>query len=72
VPDWGHVPAAKMVRYQAREVLADVKALWDADVKALWDADVKALWDADVTTPSPRYLGAHEQLHLQPATAGAG
>jgi hypothetical protein len=25
-----------------------------------------------VTTPSPRYLGAHEQLHLQPATAGAG
>jgi vancomycin permeability regulator SanA len=43
------------VHYQAREVLADVKALWDADV----------------TTPSPRYLGAHE-LHLQPATAGAG
>jgi vancomycin permeability regulator SanA len=22
--------------------------------------------------PSPRYLGAHEQLHLQPAAAGAG
>ena len=56
VPDWGRVPAAKMVHYQAREVLADVKAVWDADV----------------TTPSPRYLGAHEQLHLQPATAGAG
>ena len=56
VPDWGRVPAAKMVHYQAREVLADVKAVWDADV----------------ATPSPRYLGAHEQLHLQPATAGAG
>jgi vancomycin permeability regulator SanA len=56
VPDWGRVPAAKMVHYQAREVLADVKAVWDADV----------------TTPSPRYLGAHEQLHLQAATAGAG
>jgi SanA protein len=28
--------------------------------------------DADVTTPSPRYLGAHEQLRLQPAAAGAG
>ncbi len=56
VPDWGRVPAAKMVHHQAREVLADVKAVWDADV----------------TTPSPRYLGAHEQLHLQPATAGAG
>jgi vancomycin permeability regulator SanA len=56
VPDWGRVPAAKMVHYQAREVLADVKAVWDADV----------------TTPSPRYLGAHEQLHLQPAAAGAG
>jgi hypothetical protein len=25
-----------------------------------------------VTNPSPRYLGAHEQLHLEPATAGAG
>jgi vancomycin permeability regulator SanA len=45
-----------MVHYQAREVLADVKAVWDADV----------------TTPSLRYLGAREQLHLQPATAGAG
>jgi vancomycin permeability regulator SanA len=56
VPDWGRVPAAKMVHYQAREVLADVKAVWDADV----------------TNPSPRYLGAHEQLHLEPATAGAG
>ena len=56
VPDWGRVPAAKMVHYQAREVLADVKAVWDADV----------------TTPSPRYLGEREQLHLQPATAGAG
>jgi vancomycin permeability regulator SanA len=56
VPDWGRVPAAKMAHYQAREVLADVKAVWDADV----------------TNPSPRYLGAHEQLHLQPATVGAG
>jgi len=56
VPDWGRVPAAKMVHYQAREVLADVKAVWEADV----------------ATPSPRYLGAHEQLHLQPATVGAG
>jgi vancomycin permeability regulator SanA len=33
---------------------------------------LKAVWDADVTDPSPHYLGAHEQLHLQPATAGAG
>ncbi|HSS54301.1 MAG TPA: ElyC/SanA/YdcF family protein [Gaiellales bacterium] len=56
VPDWGRVPAAKMVRYQAREVLADAKAVWEADV----------------TIPSRRYLGAHEQLHLQPAIAGAG
>ena len=56
VPDWGRVPAAKMVHYQAREVLADVKAMWDADV----------------ATPSPRYLGAREQLHLQPASVGAG
>jgi len=30
------------------------------------------VWDADVTTPSPRYLGPHEQLHRQPAAAGAG
>src|SRR3954449_9002742 len=56
VPDWGRVPAAKMMHYQSREVLADVKAVWDADV----------------TSPSPRYLGAHEQLHLQPAAVGAG
>ena len=56
VPDWGRVPAAKMVHYQAREVLADVKAMWDADF----------------ATPSPRYLGAREQLHLQPAAVGAG
>jgi vancomycin permeability regulator SanA len=55
VPDWGRLPAAKMLPYQAREVLADVNAVWDADV----------------TTPSPRYPGAHEQLHLQPVTAGA-
>jgi vancomycin permeability regulator SanA len=26
----------------------------------------------DVTNPSPRYLDAHEQLHLQPAAVGAG
>jgi vancomycin permeability regulator SanA len=34
--------------------------------------DMKAVWDADVSNPSPRYLGAHEQLHLQPAAVGAG
>jgi vancomycin permeability regulator SanA len=26
------VPYGKMIHYQAREVLADVKAMWDADV----------------------------------------
>lgn len=36
--------------YQAREVLADVKAVWDPDV----------------TTPNPRYLGNPEHLDLQP------
>lgn len=51
VPDWGRVPTMMMVHYQAREVLADVKALWDADV----------------TNPDPRYLGAHVHLNLQPA-----
>ncbi len=50
VRDWGRVPTGKMVHYQAREVLADVKAVWDADV----------------ATPSPRFLGPHEQLHLLP------
>lgn len=32
VRDWGRVPDGKMIHYQAREVLADVKAMWDADV----------------------------------------
>jgi vancomycin permeability regulator SanA len=32
VRDWGRVPTGKMIHYQAREVLADVKAVWDADV----------------------------------------
>lgn len=50
VPDWGRIPSSKMAYYQAREVLADVKAVWDADV----------------THPAPRYLGAHERLRLQP------
>jgi vancomycin permeability regulator SanA len=50
VADWGHVPTDKMVHYQAREVLADVKAIWDADL----------------SHPAPRYLGQHEPLHLQP------
>ena len=50
VPDWGQIPSSKMAYYQAREVLADVKAVWDADV----------------THPAPRYLGAHQRLHLQP------
>ena len=50
VRDWGRVPAAKMIHYQAREVLADVKAVWDADV----------------SNPTSTYLGRHEQLHLQP------
>jgi vancomycin permeability regulator SanA len=51
VADWGRVPAMMMVHYQVREVLADVKALWDADV----------------TNPDPRYLGPHVHLNLQPA-----
>jgi len=50
VPDWGRVPTAKMIHYQAREVLADVKAVWDADVSKL----------------SSTYLGKHERLNLQP------
>ena len=50
VRDWGRVPNSKMAYYQAREVLADVKAVWDADV----------------TTPNPRYLGNPEHLNLQP------
>jgi vancomycin permeability regulator SanA len=49
--DWGRVPTAKMIHYQAREVLADVKAMWDADV----------------STPKSTYLGRHERLNLQPA-----
>jgi vancomycin permeability regulator SanA len=32
VRDWGRVPTGKMIHYQAREVFADVKAMWDADV----------------------------------------
>jgi vancomycin permeability regulator SanA len=51
VPDWGKLPTTNMVHYQVREVLADVKAMWDADV----------------THPSPRYLGPHVHLNLQPA-----
>ena len=39
-----------MVHYQAREVLADVKAMWDADV----------------SHPRPRYLGPSVHLNLQP------
>jgi vancomycin permeability regulator SanA len=54
VPDWGRVPTDKMVHYQLREVLADVKAVWDADV----------------SQPAPRYLGRHEQLNLLPVAAG--
>ena len=50
VRDWGRVPADKMIHYQAREVFADVKAVWDADV----------------SKPSPRFLGRHEQLNLLP------
>ena len=50
VRDWGRVPTMMMVHYQAREVLADVKALWDADV----------------TNPDPRFLGPHVHLNLQP------
>ena len=50
VRDWGRVPTAKLIHYQAREVLADVKAMWDADV----------------SKPSPTYMGRHEHLNLQP------
>jgi vancomycin permeability regulator SanA len=51
VRDWGRVPTAKMIHYQAREVLADVKAVWDADV----------------SRPSSTYMGRHERLNLRPA-----
>jgi vancomycin permeability regulator SanA len=51
VRDWGRVPTATMIHYQAREVLADVKAVWDADV----------------STPQSTYGGRHEHLNLQPA-----
>jgi vancomycin permeability regulator SanA len=50
VRDWGRVPADKMIHYQAREVFADVKAVWDADI----------------SKPAPRFLGRHEQLNLLP------
>ena len=50
VSDWGRVPRGKMAYYQAREVLADVKALWDIDVGH----------------PKPRFLGSPEHLNLQP------
>jgi vancomycin permeability regulator SanA len=50
VPDWGHVPTDRMVHYQAREVLADMKALWDVEV----------------TGRDPRYLGDREPLNLLP------
>jgi vancomycin permeability regulator SanA len=53
VRDWGRVPTGKMVHYQAREVFADIKAVWDADI----------------SKPAPRYLGRHEQLNLQPAAS---
>jgi vancomycin permeability regulator SanA len=52
VRDWGRVPTGKMVHYQARELFADVKAVWDADV----------------SNPAPRFLGRREQLHLLPVT----
>ena len=54
VPDWGTYPAGQMAHYQVREMLASVKAMWDVDLGH----------------PSPRYLGPHVQLNLQPA-AGA-
>ncbi len=54
VRDWGRVPTAKMVHYQAREVFADIKAVWDADV----------------SKPAPRFLGRHEQLNLLPVAGG--
>jgi len=51
VPDWGTYPDGQMARYQAREVLASVKAMWDVDLGH----------------PDPRFLGPHVQLNLQPA-----
>ncbi len=51
VRDWGRVPTPTMVHYQAREILADVKAVWDADV----------------TNPPSTYGGRREHLNLQPA-----
>ena len=41
----------QMAHYQAREMLASVKAMWDVDLGH----------------PDPRYLGPHVQLNLQPA-----
>src|SRR3954447_2378287 len=51
IADWGHVPTDKMVHYQAREVVADAKALWDAGI----------------VRREPKFLGGREPLHLQPA-----
>ena len=41
-----------MATYQAREVLADVKAVWDADV----------------SQPAPRVGGAPVHLNLRPSS----
>jgi vancomycin permeability regulator SanA len=47
---YGSYPRSQLVALDAREVLASVKAVWQADV----------------TKPDPRYLGQREQLHLSP------
>ncbi len=48
--DWGRYPDGQMATYQGREVLATVKAMWDADVRR----------------PDPRFLGHPVPLNLQP------
>jgi vancomycin permeability regulator SanA len=56
MPDWGRIPDGQMAGYQGREVLASVKAMWDADVRR----------------PDPRFLGHPVPLNLQPFTGSVG
>lgn len=51
MPDWGRYRLRVMAAVEARELLASVKAVWDADV----------------SHPTPQVLGAPLPLHLDPA-----
>lgn len=45
-PDWGRVPTGMMNRFEIRELLATLRALWDVNV----------------SHPKPKYLGKYEGL----------